>query len=47
MVATPGRHTFKLAGTVTFGGEELPPRPSVAVWDIKTAQTVLDRRGQL
>ena len=42
----PARHRFKLTGTVSFLGEELPPRPSVAAWDIKTAQTVLDRAGR-
>ena len=41
-----GRHRFELSGTVGFLGEELPPRPSVAAWDIKTAQTVLDRAGR-
>ena len=41
-----GRHRFTLSGTVGFLGEELPPRPSVAAWDIKTAQTVLDRAGR-
>jgi putative ABC transport system permease protein len=40
-----GRHRFEISGTVTFVGEELPPRPSVAIWDLKTAQEVLDRRG--
>ena len=39
-------HTFSSAGTVKFAGEDLPPRPSVAVWDVETAQALLGRAGR-
>jgi putative ABC transport system permease protein len=38
--------TFEVAGTVSYIAEDLPPRPSFAGWDIKTAQSLLDRAGQ-
>jgi putative ABC transport system permease protein len=47
VISTLGtRHTFELAGTVSFIGEQLPPVPSLAVWDIKSAQTLLHRPGR-
>src|SRR4051794_37867999 len=46
VISTLGaRHTFEIAGTVSFLSEELPPHPSVAAWDVKTAQKLLDRVG--
>jgi putative ABC transport system permease protein len=41
-----GRHGFTLAGIVSYAGEDLPPQPSLAVWDDTTAARVLDRRGR-
>ena len=47
VISTLGtRHTFKVAGTVSYLSETLPPRPTVAVWDIKSAQTLLHRTGR-
>src|SRR3954452_502226 len=47
VISTLGtRHTFQLAGTVSYLSETLPPRPTVAVWDIKSAQTLLHRTGR-
>jgi putative ABC transport system permease protein len=47
VISTLGtRHTFAIAGTVSFLAENLPPIPSVAVWDIKSAQTLLHRTGR-
>jgi putative ABC transport system permease protein len=46
-VATRGhKHTFELAGTVSYIGETMPPRPSFAGWDIDTAQWLLGRAGR-
>ncbi|HVI37806.1 MAG TPA: FtsX-like permease family protein, partial [Gaiellales bacterium] len=46
VISTLGaRHPFAIAGTVSFLSEELPPHPSVAAWDVKTAQKLLDRVG--
>ena len=45
-VVTQGtRHTFELTGTVSYLAEDLPPRPSLAVWDVESAQALLDRSG--
>src|SRR4051794_6877968 len=47
VISTLGtRHTFQLAGTVSFLAENLPPRPTVAIWDIKSAQALLHRAGR-
>jgi putative ABC transport system permease protein len=47
VISTLGtKHTFEIAGTVSYLGEELPPRPSFAGWDVKTAQSVLKRVGR-
>src|SRR4051794_17310868 len=47
VISTLGtRHTFEIAGTVSFLSEELPPHPSVAGWDVKTAEKLLDRVGR-
>src|SRR3954447_26025656 len=47
VISTLGtRHTFELAGTVSFLAENLPPRPTVAIWDIKSAQALLHRSGR-
>ena len=40
------RQTFKVAGIVSVLSEELPPAPSVAVWDIETAQALFHREGR-
>src|SRR4051812_42532437 len=39
-------HRFRIAGTVSYLAETLPPRPSVAVWDIPSAQALLHRTGR-
>src|SRR4051794_4236378 len=47
VVSTLGtRHTFTLAGTVKYMGENLKPIPSVAVWDIPSAQKLFHREGR-
>jgi putative ABC transport system permease protein len=46
VISTLGtKHTFEIAGTVSYIGEDLPPLPSFAGWDVKTAQTLLHRVG--
>ena len=40
------KRSYELAGTVSYAGDSLPPRPSLAVWDTKTAQTLLHREGR-
>ena len=48
VVSTSGKkHSYTLTGTATFGGEDSLGFASVAVWDLKTAQTVMDREGRL
>jgi putative ABC transport system permease protein len=48
VISTLGtRHTFEIAGVVSFIGENLPPVPSLAVWDVKSAQTLFHRTGRL
>jgi putative ABC transport system permease protein len=47
VISTLGaRHTFRIAGTVSFLAENLPPIPTVAIWDIKSAQSLLHRTGR-
>jgi putative ABC transport system permease protein len=47
VISTLGtRHTFRVAGTVSFLAENLPPIPTLAVWDIKSAQKLLHREGR-
>jgi putative ABC transport system permease protein len=47
VISTLGtRHSFEIAGTVSFLAENLPPIPSLAIWDIKSAQTLLHRTGR-
>ncbi|HEY6691483.1 MAG TPA: FtsX-like permease family protein [Solirubrobacteraceae bacterium] len=46
VISTLGtRHTFRIAGTVSFLAENLPPIPTLAVWDVKSAQKLLHREG--
>jgi putative ABC transport system permease protein len=47
VVSTLGKkHTYRLTGTVSFGGVDSLGFASVAAWDIETAQTLLDREGR-
>lgn len=47
VVSTLGKkHDYTVTGTTTFGGEDSLGFASVAVWDLKTAQTLLDREGR-
>jgi putative ABC transport system permease protein len=47
VVSTRGKkHSYTMSGTTTFGGEDSLGFASVAVWDMKTAQTLLDRVGR-
>jgi putative ABC transport system permease protein len=46
-VSTLGkRHTYTLTGTVSFGSVDSLGFASIAAWDVKTAQTLLDREGR-
>jgi putative ABC transport system permease protein len=46
-VSTAGvKHTFRMTGTASFGGVDSLGFASIAVWDIKTAQTLLHREGR-
>jgi putative ABC transport system permease protein len=40
------KHSFEIAGTASYPSDEILGMPSVAAWDIKTAQTLLDRAGR-
>ena len=47
VIGTLGKkHTYKLAGTVSFGSVDSLGIASIAAWDIKTAQTLLHREGR-
>jgi len=47
VISTLGkRHTYRLSGTVSFGGVDSLGFASVATWDVKTAQTLLHREGR-
>ena len=46
-VATPARTaTYRIAGTVSFGGVDSLGFGSIAVWDLGTAQALLEREGR-
>ena len=40
------KHTYKISGTVSFGAVDSLGFASIAAWDVKTAQTLLDREGR-
>jgi putative ABC transport system permease protein len=40
------KHTYKITGTVSYGSVDSLGFASIAVWDVKTAQTLLDREGR-
>src|SRR6185312_346877 len=40
------KHTYKISGTVSYGTVDSLGFASIAVWDVKTAQTVLHREGR-
>jgi putative ABC transport system permease protein len=47
VVSTLGkRHTYTLTGTVSFGSVDSLGFASIAAWDVKTAQTLLNREGR-
>ncbi len=47
VVSTLGeRHRFKISGTVSFGKVDSLGFASIAVWDVKTAQSLLHREGR-
>jgi putative ABC transport system permease protein len=47
VVSTLGEHhRFKLSGTVSFGDVDSLGFASIAVWDVKTAQSLLHREGR-
>jgi len=47
VVSTLGeRHRFKISGTVSFGDVDSLGFASIAVWDVKTAQSLLHREGR-
>jgi putative ABC transport system permease protein len=41
-----GRHSYRITGTARYGEVDSLGFGSFAVWDVKTAQAVLDREGQ-
>jgi putative ABC transport system permease protein len=41
-----GKHTYELTGTASFGDVDSLGFGSIAVWDVATAQKVLDREGR-
>ncbi|HEX5622645.1 MAG TPA: FtsX-like permease family protein [Solirubrobacteraceae bacterium] len=46
-IATPGKRAqYELTGTASFGGVDSLGFGSVAVWDVSTAQSLLDREGR-
>jgi putative ABC transport system permease protein len=46
-VSTLGeKHRYELTGTASFGGVDSLGFASIAVWDVKTAQALLGRKGQ-
>ena len=47
VVSTLGKkHDYTISGTVSFGGVDSLGFASVAAWDVKTAQTLLQREGR-
>jgi putative ABC transport system permease protein len=40
------KHTYTISGTVSYGSVDSLGFASIAVWDVKTAQTLLDREGR-
>jgi putative ABC transport system permease protein len=47
VVSTGGKkHTFRISGTVSFGSVDSLGFASIAAWDTKTAQTLLNREGR-
>jgi putative ABC transport system permease protein len=46
-VATLGaKHRYKVTGIATFGGLNTLGGATIAIWDLPTAQTLLDKRGR-
>jgi putative ABC transport system permease protein len=46
-VATLGaKHRYKVTGIATFGGLDTLGGATIAIWDLPTAQTLLDKRGR-
>ncbi|HET8756670.1 MAG TPA: FtsX-like permease family protein [Solirubrobacteraceae bacterium] len=46
-IATPGKRArYELTGTASFGGIDSIGFASVAVWDVPTAQALMDREGR-
>jgi putative ABC transport system permease protein len=41
-----GKHTYKVTGTASYGEVDSLGFGSIAVWDLETAQKVLDREGR-
>jgi putative ABC transport system permease protein len=47
VISTLGaKHTYRITGTLTFGGTDSLGFASVAAWDVETAQAVLHREGR-
>jgi len=47
VVSTLGKkHTYRISGTVSFGSIDSLGIASIAAWDVKTAQTLLNREGR-
>jgi putative ABC transport system permease protein len=47
VVATAGeKHTYEISGTASYGDVDSLGFGSIAVWDLETAQKVLDREGR-
>ena len=47
-VATLGaKHRYEVTGIATFGGLDSLGGATIAIWDLPTAQTLLDKQGQL
>jgi putative ABC transport system permease protein len=40
------KHTYKISGTVSYGSTDSLGFASIAAWDVKTAQSLLDREGR-
>src|SRR5919112_6430163 len=47
VISTLGhKHPYRVTGTVSFGNVDKLGFASIAAWDVKTAQTLLDREGR-
>ena len=47
VVSTLGKkHTFRISGTLSYGDVDSLGFASIAAWDVKTAQALLDREGR-